>query len=76
MGMGSRIRKARGKANTVQDGSVDLQLGIGVDRNSQPCIKGHYSKQGFLTLEDPLANSRYTNYMTLYKFFVFFSSAG
>jgi hypothetical protein len=43
----------RGGANIMQDGIVDLQHGTGVDEDSNPCIRGHYSKLGFFAFGDP-----------------------
>jgi hypothetical protein len=40
--VGSRIARGRDGASIVQDGAVDLQRGIGMERNSHPCIKGHF----------------------------------
>jgi hypothetical protein len=36
-----------GEADLIQDGTVDLQYGIGVDGDLHSCIQGHHPKKGF-----------------------------
>jgi hypothetical protein len=40
--------KGRGWGNIMKDGTVNLQHETGAHGNSNPCIKGHLSKLGFL----------------------------
>jgi hypothetical protein len=44
-----RDSRGRGGADIMQDGTVDLEYGIGVEGNSNPCIKG--LSIGFLHLK-------------------------
>ncbi len=70
-GMGSRIINGKGRANTVQEGAIDLQNGTGVEGNSYPCIKRHYSCKGFLLLKTHLLIILYilhNNVLILYIF--------
>jgi hypothetical protein len=41
-GAGIKDSKERNEANIMQDGSVDLQHGTGVDGNLHPCLRGHH----------------------------------
>ncbi len=44
---GFKDSKGRLGANIMKDGSADSLHGTGVEENSHPCVKNHYSK-GFL----------------------------
>ncbi len=69
--VGSRIGKGRGRTNSVQEGAIDLQNGTGVEGNSYPCIKRHYSCKGFLLLKTHLLIILYflhNNVLILYIF--------
>jgi hypothetical protein len=37
-------RTARGEANIMQDGAVDVELGTGTDGNSYLYVQAHYPK--------------------------------
>jgi hypothetical protein len=43
-GGGFKDSKGWGEVKIMQDGTVDLQHGAGMDGNSQPCVQGHLSK--------------------------------
>ncbi len=49
-----RDSRGRGGADITQDGTVDLQYGIGVEGNLNPCIKG--LSIGFLHLKIHILN--------------------